>query len=356
MVKNGFKRDISNCKGTVNQYRLVSRLKSEFDNLFSADLDNVNLVEARVLSNDIEEAISRIEESMTVSLEMAEEILGFENVISPEDIYDAFKVIVRPEEIPQIPFTISDLEIAKKLGQQLVLYVHHTPSGSLLTVSAMNQIRDGQSSNGKKLFNGIATGSRDFCESAPINRWKLASKSVLRTAEKADGSIETNSPLESREKNYLEQTETLIYYLVNQVFKDKPLPNEYQVAIREFEEIKEKLKNLVADSVGKGWSSDDPSGAELCSIFKDLKISNLLRETAAEISYRLIITDLKTGRNILKDAYTTTSERFSEEEGERCMVCIGNSLIFPDREGTSTAGNFPSSPDSGEGTTFSRSI
>ncbi|MDO8560663.1 MAG: hypothetical protein Q7R91_00400, partial [bacterium] len=169
-----------------------------------------------------------------VEFQEARELLG-EDLIGPEEIEKTWGV--RPEDVPEIPFSREELERAKEMGQMLVLRVDKTEDGKPMSMEAMNTIlakrwekeKKGGLLNTADGWKGV-TGSKDFSEVAPRAGWALISKELLEG---------------STSKNCIEQTDVIIKALREQVFsakggsasggKDIEMPEEYEEAIREFE-------------------------------------------------------------------------------------------------------------------------
>ena len=66
-----------------------------------------------------------------IEFQEARELLG-EDLIGPEEIEKTWGV--RPEEIPDIPFSREELERAKEMGQMLLLRVDRTEDGKPMSM------------------------------------------------------------------------------------------------------------------------------------------------------------------------------------------------------------------------------
>ena len=220
----------------------------------------------------------------------AKEILGKQDVMGPEEVKKAFGIEINLEDIPKIPFEKAELERAKELNQFLVLRVDKAPDGEPLSMQKINEILKGKVSDGSKLLSSDdgKGGIKDdywyrneafFKKETPKLAWSLASKEVIPN---------------STSKNYLQQTEELVNYIKDSVFKEE-VPEEYQEAIKEFE--KEK------DGVGKIITSEWERGVEKWS---NLKINRLTRQNSAEVLYDIAIYFQNKGERILENQYSWT--------------------------------------------------
>ncbi len=238
----------------------------------------------------------RMEGTVQEQMDMARETMG-EEFFGFQEVKKAFGIEISPEDISEIPFSREELERAKELNQFLVLRVDKVPDGKPLSLQKINEILKGKVSDGSKLLysddgkGGIKDDSwyRDEAfskEEAPRLAWALVSKEVIP---------------DSTSKNYLQQTEELVNYIRNGVFKGEEVPEEYAEAIKEFE--KEK------DRIGKIISSEWQKAAEKLS---QLKINQLTRQNPAEVLYDIAIYFQNRGKRIMEDRYSWTSSRASD--------------------------------------------
>ncbi len=235
----------------------------------------------------------RMEGTVQEQVDVAKEMMG-EDFFGFQEVQKAFGIEMSPEEIPEIPFSREELERAKELNQFLVLRADKAPDGKPLSLQKINEILKGKVTDGSKLLysddgkGGIKRDAwyRDEAfskEEAPKLAWALVSKEVIP---------------DSTSKNYLQQTEELVNYIKNSVFKGGEIPEEYQDAIEEFE--KEK------DGIGKIISSEWQKAAEKLS---NLKINRLTRQNPAEVLYDIAIYFQNKGERILENRYSWTSSR-----------------------------------------------
>ncbi len=245
----------------------------------------------------IAETESGLSGEVSEQIEQAKEILGAD-FLGPEQIKTAFGTSVEIGEIPPIPFSRTELEQAKELGQFLILRLPLT----------MKQIREsfgGKLSTGEKMLyaSDETTGElADDCwykdetfytEDTATAGWALVSKETI--------SGSTN-------KNYLEQTDSIVVYLKNQVFGGETLPPKYQAAIDEFDARRDEITALI-----------DSDWAKAAETLESLQITQLTRQSPAEAIYDLIVYFQNNDERLLPNTYTWTKRRAS---GGR-LVCVG---------------------------------
>lgn len=269
-----------------------------------------------------------VQEQMDMAREaMGDEFLGF------QEVEKAFGIEMKPEDIPEIPFSKEELERARELNQFLVLRADKAPDGKPLSLQKINEILKGKVSDGSKLLysddgkGGIKGDAwyknEEFIkDEAPRLAWALVSKEVIPN---------------STSKNYLQQTEELVNYIKSSVFKGSEIPEEYQKAIKEFE--KEK------DGIGKIISSEWQKAAEKLS---QLKINQLTRQNPAEVLYDIAIYFQNKKERILENMYTWTSRRASDGK----LVRVG----YFDSDGVNVLSYTPAHSHDYLGVAFSRSL
>ena len=232
---------------------------------------------------------TKLEGTIAEQIETAIEKLGKENVFGPKEVEKTFGVRLR--EVPEIPFSVEELERAEKMGQMLVLRVDKTEDGKPMSLSAMNGIlatrwekeKKGGLLNTTDGWRDAVTGEKGFAEVAPRSGWALVSKDLLP---------------ESTNKNYIEQTEVIVKALREKAFKDIEVPEEYEEAIREFEANKDRLTKLMS----KNW---EQAAKEL----SELKINQLTRQSIQEAIYDLAMYYDTRGKRLLPDKYAWSNSR-----------------------------------------------
>ncbi|MEK9151581.1 MAG: AAA family ATPase [Patescibacteria group bacterium] len=256
----------------------------------------------------------------------AKEILGGKDVLGIEEIEKAFGIRVRTEDIPRIPFSKKELENAKESGQFLILRVDKAADGTALTMKKMYKTLTEEfekSGDGKLLYDTDWYGKEAFfTKNKPGLAWALVSKEIVP---------------DSENKNYLEQTERLIDYIKNSVFKGTALPKEYQDALREFSEKKPEIAKLM-----------DSGSEEAANMLAELSITKLTRQSPTEVIYDMVAYFKSNHERLLQDKYTWTAIRSSGGE----FVYVGSFGVG----GAGVGRDDPRSQFGGLGVSFSRSV
>lgn len=241
-----------------------------------------------------------------VTLAEAERILGRENLLGYKEVKDVFGV----DRTDPIPFSRTDLETAKRLGQQLVLYTDEMKmmTGGRLTgkretlgpVTLKNLKEKFTKAHDDKpmVYPQDWYNNEDFYKSEkPRAGWRLTSVDVVPG---------------STSKNYVQQTEVLIDHLKKEVFKGSAMPREYQTAIAEFDRQKADLSRLAVSDTESEWK-------EATRRLSELAITKLTRESPIEVMYRLALNDQARQKKQLPSMYTWTGRRRSDGG----LVCVG---------------------------------
>ncbi len=249
----------------------------------NSELTDEEIVRFEELLDEYDELKVKLHpELLNAKLEKAIEIMG-EDIITPEDIENTFGF--KLENTPEIPFSTEELERARELKQQLILYIDKKEDGTDFVVSDMKGILDNKTSKDNKFLYDSDWYEKDEItnKETPQSGWRLTTPEIIEN---------------STDKNYLEQTETLITYITEEVFKNKELPQEYKDAIEEFNNLNTpEFQQKVKSSTGSEWK-------EAAKQLSELKINQLTRENYSEIIYRLAIQEKKTGKKNLESKYS----------------------------------------------------
>ncbi len=269
-----------------------------------------NLVR-EVSKQDFEKSLER---KNLVTYEMALAIVGYDNILGPEDITKAFGVSI--ENIKPIPFNEKEIELHKALGHKLVYEINRTPEGLPLTLAELSQragsnvIKAGEYRLYKERFDDKGNIKKDawFAKEAgmlsetPEEGWKFVSIDVIPGTES---------------KNYIDQTDFLIKYFKDNIFKPAPagasgksgLPEEYKKAFGAWGKDKAKIQQLITDAK---WP-------EAAKALGEHPVSELLRENFTSTIYRTIALQKSRNQKILPSMYSW-SRSFSSG-GD--LVCVG---------------------------------
>ena len=232
---------------------------------------------------------TRLEGTVAEQIETAIEKLGRENVFGPKEVEKTFSVRLR--EVPEIPFSVEELERAEEMGQMLVLRVDRTDDGKPMSLSAMNDIlaerwkkeEKGGLLNTADGWRDAIMVEKDFVEAAPRSGWALVSKDLLP---------------DSVSKNYIDQTDVIIKALREKAFKDIEMPEEYEKAIQEFESHKNRLTRLMRENWGQAVKE-----------LSELSINQLTRQSIQETIYDLAMYYDTRGKHLLPNRYTWSNSR-----------------------------------------------
>lgn len=212
-------------------------------------------------------------------LEQAKEIMG-SDFLGPDEIINAFGTAVEIEEVPAIPFSRAELEQAKELGQMLIL---RQP----LTMQQIGEALGDKVKDEGKVFYDTDWYKEEkfFTEELAQAGWALVSKEVVP---------------DSTDKNFLDQTDLMVDYLKNQVFKGVELPAVYQEAIDEYLAKRTDIATTM--------SSDWQKAAEMLA---SLQITELTRQSPSEALYDLVAYFQNNDERMLPDKYSWTKRRRS---------------------------------------------
>ncbi len=263
---------------------------------------------------------------LSEQMKNAKELLGSQDVLGPEEIEKAFNIKLKMEDVPNIPFSKEELEQAKKLGQFLILRIDKAKDGAALS---MKNMQDLLSEEFEKDGHGDIFYDTDwyaeekfFTGDFPKLSWALTSKEIVP---------------DSNDRNYLQQTESIVDYVGGQVFKGKAVPKEYQEAIKEFSEQKEKIGKLMEDD----WQ-------EAAKMLEELQITKLTRQSPVEFMYDILAYFKNNKERLFENMYTWTARRDS-----------GGGLVYAgrfDSGGVAVSSDGPDYSADYLGVAFSRSL
>jgi len=274
----------------------LNNLNDKLDQLIQEAIQTGQIEEAIKLKKRLEKEIKDLEEKFsigeTLSVDIAREIMEKNEkgrFFGPEEVEVAFGQKI--ENIPAIPFTEKELEIARENNQFLVLRLDKLPDGTPLTMENMNTLLQGKLKAGKDykiLYNTDWYKDEDFYKKdIPKLSWTLVSKETVTT---------------TKSKNYFEQTELLLTYAKSIAEDNTPFKKALDEAEIEFNQSKQQIASLV--------DSDWKKSADLLS---QLKITKLLRHNPTEVIYDALIRLQNNTNDIMtKDEYIWTNGRSSD--------------------------------------------
>ena len=264
-------------------------------------------------------------EILGLTVERAQEIMGAD-FLGPEAVNATFGF--SPEAIPPIPFSVEDLERAKELNQFLILRVDKTADDKPLTMQEINTMLEkkiADEGKGKILYNTDWYKNEDFfTKDTPRLSWALVSKAEIPN---------------SISKSFLQQTEQIIEYLTNIVFKDVDLdkiPKEYAEAVEEFNSKKAEIAALISIN----WQ-------EAAKQLSELRINQLTRQLPVEAMYDGLMYLQNNNTRLMESKYTWTFRRASDGR----LVLFGSA----DADGADVSDWTPDATHGDLGVAFSRS-
>jgi midasin (ATPase involved in ribosome maturation) len=213
-------------------------------------------------------------------LEQAKDIFG-SDFIGPVEIKAAFGTAVETEDVPTIPFSMVELKQAEELGQMLIL---RQP----LTMQQIGEALGDKVKDEGKVFYDTDWYKEEkfFTEELAQAGWALVSKEVVP---------------DSTDKNFLDQTDLMVDYLKNQVFKGVELPAVYQEAIDEYL----AKRTDIATTMSSDWQ-------KAAGMLESLQITELTRQSPSEALYDLVAYFQNNDERMLPDKYSWTKRRYSD--------------------------------------------
>lgn len=206
--------------------------------------------------------------SPCLRLEEVQEIMG-ELFFGPEHIRDTYGVEISPD---RVPLKITKLQAlnAKRLGHMIDLHIDRFSNGNYFTLFNLGEYRKSDARFMKSLY--------DF-----------AKENFIHTADKLEWRETSTRPIPAsmtEQRSYLEQTEDLVAYVLGEVSKGEVLPPIWNTAIQEFEEKKEKIRQILTGNNRGNFTSDrqkaDNEHAIVQSLL-ELKITKLIRPTLVSL-------------------------------------------------------------------------
>lgn len=262
----------------------------------NAALDEAQRKIAEIIkdSEEIPATVSDESRGARMTFEDVEKLFG-KDFLGAQAVEQVFGT--SPETIPDIPFSKEGLERAKELGQQLiyqsdVMNVKDPETGTLernvpVTPANLEKYFTKAHDGGRVFYDQNWYDDENFFKKErPRKGWRLTSKDLVPG---------------STNKSYLEQTEALIEYLSNEVFKGTKLPKQYKDAIVKFARELPKITSLHVSN----WKNASRA-------LVNLQITKLTRELSVEVMYRLILNDHTNKIRLIRDDCTWTASRTSD--------------------------------------------
>ncbi|MDO8507944.1 MAG: hypothetical protein Q7S53_05280 [bacterium] len=211
-------------------------------------IDDGDVQRAGELKEEIIPHLEALKEKIRMPFESAKEIMG-EDYLGPEAVEETFGIKLKEKNIPTIPFSKEELEMAKRNGQFLILRVNEYKKNR----EPMNirNMRYRSSIKGLEIVTAVQS------DSIPRAGWALV---------KSDASFAF--------RDYLRETEDLAQYISLKM--DEGLvksPEKYVEALYELENKKPYLESIMRTS--------KPDA----NLIADLQVNRLGRQSISEAVY-----------------------------------------------------------------------
>lgn len=262
-----------------------------------------------------------------INADQAREILG-PDLFLGADVLEKTRGIKLPKEmLDQIPLNLTEQDAleCKRLNHRVSLHSDKLADGQPLTMLSLNG--DVKTRNSSKLLYDTDWYKQElFATIAGTLEYRETSSDVV------PGTLG---------QDYLQSADTLITYLKTERYKGRPLPAEYEAAIKEYEQKRPGLAQLI-----KNWDKSHASGQKnwyiAAEIFAKLQITQLIRPTPNSIVQDIAL------KPMLQANRTWTSAQSSAGD----LVFVGDA----GSRGADVRGWYPICQRGDLGASFSRSL
>lgn len=292
--------DINEAFAQALEYHYMDKLESNEDKAKIRELARHVVTTSgrksnrRGLDGKSQATVRRMPEGLEAQIMEAKKIMGAD-FIGPDEISDAFGINIPTEQIPKIPFSIDDLERAKKAGQFLVFRVGRDSEGRNVD---MEYLQRALKDKGIRMLKEGASWIKDtelYKSSVLSSGWALTAREPIK---------------DSFGKSYQQQTGVLIRHLKREVYGGKPLPTQYAGAVEEYQNADKTLP-----------SRDRRRQAIELS---QLSITGFVRPTLLELVHDLYAYQLTRSEPLLSKHWAWTSNYIDDSSsGERHFVSVG---------------------------------
>ncbi|MFO0702530.1 MAG: hypothetical protein U0514_01475 [Candidatus Andersenbacteria bacterium] len=160
------------------------------------------------------------------NLEYAESILG-RDVIGPKQVSEFLKIEIPERDIPPLPFSKRDIDVAKENDLVLIFRVQHDEEGAPLTAERLSKLVLRHVPKGEQAYYGGEFVSRDDFNDSVRRSWALVSR-------------------EPSIKGRYDKLPELAKEYVERIFSGNP-PEELKSAIADFEQKPGPVKGPIGD-------------------------------------------------------------------------------------------------------------
>lgn len=262
-----------------------------------------------------------------INADQAREILGPDLFFGAEVLKATHGIKLSKKILDRIPLNLTEQDAleCKRLNHRVSLHSDKLADGQPLTMLSLNDdVKEIHTNN--LLHNTDQYRQESFATSTGILEYRETSSDVV------PGTLG---------QDYLQSTDTFITYLKTERYKGRPLPTEYEDAIKEYEEKRSDLAQM-----NKDWNKPHASGQKnwyvAAEIFANLQITQLTRPTPNSIVQDIAM------KPMLQSTYTWTLARYSDG----FLVRVGSA----DPDGARVDGFLSNYQFGSFGASFSRSL
>jgi hypothetical protein len=305
----------------------IDKLKADFDQELARSEKSGDFAKSLALKKEIDDRVATLKARMETmrsfepeptsersDLEFAENLFGTD-YLGPVTIEGVWGLEIKPDQVPEIPFSKPELERAKELNQFLILRAKKAPDGQPLTMLKMHELLSSDMESkrrGKALFKANDRWLLDspfFTKDTPVDNqsqdfeWALSSKEVLAN---------------STNQHYVIQTDTIAKYLETTLFAGKSMHKHYQEALKEYRDYRQsEFGGQTYDQIenklkGQNWRTYADQLARL-------KINQLLRHSPAQAQFDILTYYQDQDRRLLENNYIWTNT----QAPDRFIVVLG---------------------------------
>lgn len=236
----------------------------------------------------------------TSTIDQAKQIMG-NDFLGPESIRNAFKIGIRSEDIPAIPFDVTELQKARELQQFLILRTNRLADGSDLTILRMEELLQKEFFDTKRgwiLRNAgvrfMNRGGHKVEIDTAEKKWALVTKGLLEGStndESISGGIEQRWSIA-----LLRQVHSFAKYVKETIFRSQNMSEEYNKAIYQYDAHKpDILYYIPRGNYDQVWRK-----------IYNLEINKLFRHRPVELVYDLLMYEQNRNNRLLLNDLSAT--------------------------------------------------
>jgi hypothetical protein len=304
----------------------LDALKSDFDQELTRSEKTGDFSKSMALKKEIDDRVAALkarvetmrafgpapaQEDEKADLDFAEKLFG-QDYIGQRQIEDTWGLDIQREQVPEIPFSRTELERAKASDQFLILRAAKNRYGTLLTMAEMYDVLNDsmvERGRGKLLANKdelMKLDSHFFEDEPPVLgpdfAWALTAKKILPS---------------STSRHYVSQTDVIAQYVERELFPRQTGPyakalGEYNrsranhFGVETYEQIKEKL-------TGSNWQF-------YANMLTDLKINMAMRQSAPQALFDVATYYEVNNERLLERGHIWTTSQSTNKE----VICLGD--------------------------------